>query len=102
MSCTAAYGSDTKMDSLFSTILWNCAKTHRTDDTSRKRAGARRAHNATEAQRAAADSEYARNPRVMNQSAFGCAEAHVSHHRTAENETDVVRPHGERGSEVRP
>lgn len=38
----------------------------------------------------------------MNQSAFGRAEARVSHDRKAENEIDVVVPHGERGSEVAP
>lgn len=43
-----------------------------------------------------------RNPRVMNQSAFGRAEARVSHDRKAENEIDAVFPHGERGSEVAP
>lgn len=31
----------------------------------------------------------------MNQSAFGRAEARVSHDRKAENEIDVVFPHGE-------
>lgn len=38
----------------------------------------------------------------MNQSAFGRAEARVSHDRKAENEMDVVFPLGERGSEVAP